>query len=58
MPKHVLNDQTRAIAQLIGKEDIDYLIDRERVKLDEHGNVLKDLYDMAMCLEFLEEALL
>ena len=41
MPKHVLNDQTRVIAQLVGKEDIDRLIDVGKVKLDEHGNVFE-----------------
>ena len=39
---------SEAIAQLVGKEDIDDLIDSGwRVKLDEHGNVLVvDLWSM------------
>ena len=53
MPKHVLNDQTRVIAQLVGKEDINDLIDGQRVKLDEHGNVLEvDLSSLGLTVRF------
>jgi hypothetical protein len=45
MSQHVLNEQTKVIADILGKTDIDDLLQSEKVKLDSNGNVTYvDLY--------------
>jgi hypothetical protein len=39
MSKHVLNEQTKVIADILGKTDIDDLLHSGQVKLDGNGNV-------------------
>jgi len=39
MSQHVLNEQTKVIADILGKTDIDDLLQSGKVKLDSNGNV-------------------
>ena len=39
MSQHVLNEQTKVIADILGKTDIDDLLQSGNVKLDSNGNV-------------------